>query len=186
MLLSLLLLFLFFALLIAKTIIELFFLYPVAVFFKKEKQLWWFPLAQPFHIVYTLVAGWLQNSTHIAAAWLPFLSFLLIMIGVILLVRLGALFIQSAMEMVLLGWINKISGVILYAILYTTLFSVVLFYAEKIHWIKPDTFIASHAYAFIQPWGPKAIEWFGAIIPWFKGMFEELSQFFEKLPQQVK
>ena len=134
----------------------------------------------------TLVAGWLQNSTHIAMAWLPFLSFLLIIIGVILLVRLGALFIQSAMEMVLLGWINKISGVILYAVLYTTLFSVVLFYAEKIHWIKPDTFVASHAYAFIQPWGPKAIEWFGAIIPWFKGMFEELSQFFEKLPQQVK
>ena len=134
----------------------------------------------------TLVAGWLQDSTNIAAAWLPFLSFLLIMIGVILLVRLGALFLQSAMEMVLLGWINKISGVILYAVLYTTLLSVVLFYAEKIHWIKPDTFLTSHVYAFIQPWGPKAIEWFGAIIPWFKGMFEELSQFFEKLPQQVK
>ena len=134
----------------------------------------------------TLVAGWLQDSTNIAAAWLPFLSFLLIMIGVILLVRLGALFLQSAMEMVLLGWINKISGVILYAVLYTTLFSVVLFYAEKIHWIKPNTFVASHTHAFIQPWGPKAIEWFGAIIPWFKGMFEELSHFFEKLPQQVK
>jgi membrane protein required for colicin V production len=134
----------------------------------------------------TLVAGWLHNSTNIAAAWLPFLSFLLIMIGVILLVRLGALFIQTAMEAVLMGWINKISGVILYAALYITLFSVVLFYAEKIHWIKPDTFVASHVYSFIKPWGPKAIEWFGAIVPWFKGMFADLSQFFEKLPSQVK
>ena len=134
----------------------------------------------------TLVAGWLHHSTNIAAAWLPFLSFLLIMIGVILLVRLGALFIQTAMEAVLMGWINKISGVILYAALYTTLLSVVLFYAEKIHWIKADTFASSHIFAFIQPWGPKAIEWLGAIVPWFKGMFEELSQFFEKLPAQVK
>ena len=134
----------------------------------------------------TLVAGWLHDSTDIAAAWLPFLSFLLIMIGVMLLVRLGALFIQSAMEMVLMGWINKLCGVILYAALYTTLFSVVLFYAEKIHWIKPDTFVASHVFAFIQPWGPKAIEWLGMAVPLFKGMFEELSHFFENLPDRIK
>ncbi len=51
--------FLFIEVLIAKTIVELFFLYPVAKFFKKEKLLWWFPLAQPFHILYTIVAGWL-------------------------------------------------------------------------------------------------------------------------------
>jgi cellulose synthase/poly-beta-1,6-N-acetylglucosamine synthase-like glycosyltransferase len=47
----------FLGVLIAKTIVELFFIYPVAMFFKKEKLLWWFPLAQPFHILYTIVAG---------------------------------------------------------------------------------------------------------------------------------
>jgi membrane protein required for colicin V production len=134
----------------------------------------------------TVVAGWLKDSTHISATWLPFLSFVLVMIAVVLLVRLGALFIQSAMELVLLGWLNKLSGIILYAVLYITLFSVVLFYAEKIHWIKPDTFLASHTYAFIQPWGPKAINLFGTLIPFFKGMFEELSHFFENVHEQVK
>ena len=134
----------------------------------------------------TVVAGWLQNSTNIAAAWLPFLSFALIMIGVILLVRLGALFIQKTMELVLLGWVNKLSGVLLYAALYITLFSVVLFYTEKIHWIKADTFNASRSYAFIQPWGPKAIDLFGAVIPIFKGMFEELSHFFETVHDKIK
>ena len=133
-----------------------------------------------------LVAGWLQDSTHLAATWLPFLSFIFIMIGVMLLVRVGALLIQSAMEMVLLGWINKLSGIVLYAALYTTMFSVLLFYAEKIHWIKADTFLASRSFAFIQPWGPKAISLFGAVIPLFKGMFEELSHFFENLPERIK
>ena len=108
------------------------------------------------------------------------------MIAVVFLVRLGALFIQSAMELVLLGWLNKLSGIVLYTVLYITLFSVVLFYAEKIHWIKPDTFIASHTYTFIQPWGPKAINLFGTLIPFFKGMFEELSHFFENVHEQVK
>ena len=42
-----------------KIIIELFFLYPVAVFFCKKPLLWFFPFLQPFHICYTIVAGWL-------------------------------------------------------------------------------------------------------------------------------
>lgn len=132
-----------------------------------------------------VVAGWLTNSTHISTAWLPFFSFALVMIGVIILVRLGALFIQAAMEMVLLGWLNKISGILLYVVLYTTLFSVILFYAEKTLWIKSDTFISSHLFPFIQPWGPKAINLFGIIIPFFKGMFEELSVFFGNMQHQV-
>lgn len=133
----------------------------------------------------TAVAGWLQSSTHIAATWLPFLSFLLVMIGVMILVRLGALFIQSAMELVLLGWLNKLTGMLLYAALYTTLYSVVLFYAGKMQWIKPETLAASRTYAFIQPWGPGAINLFGQVIPFFKGMFEELSRFFTDIRQQV-
>jgi len=44
---------------IIKTVVELIFLYPVAKFFGKQKLLWWFLPAQPFHIVYTLIAGWL-------------------------------------------------------------------------------------------------------------------------------
>lgn len=45
--------------LIIKTIVELLFLYPVTKFFNKVKLLWWFPGAQPFHILYTVIAGWL-------------------------------------------------------------------------------------------------------------------------------
>ena len=48
-----------FILLIAKTIVELLFLFPVANFFNQIKLLWWFPIAQPFHVLYTVIAGWL-------------------------------------------------------------------------------------------------------------------------------
>lgn len=47
------------AMMAAKTVIELRFMFPVARFFKEEKLLWWFPVMQPFHIFYTIVAGWL-------------------------------------------------------------------------------------------------------------------------------
>jgi poly-beta-1,6-N-acetyl-D-glucosamine synthase len=44
-------------LLAAKIIVELIFLYPVAKFFNKTKLLWLFPLFQPIHILYTIIAG---------------------------------------------------------------------------------------------------------------------------------
>ncbi len=42
-----------------KTVVELLFLLPVAYFFNKQKLMRWFPLMQPFHIFYTVIAGWL-------------------------------------------------------------------------------------------------------------------------------
>jgi cellulose synthase/poly-beta-1,6-N-acetylglucosamine synthase-like glycosyltransferase len=43
----------------AKTIIELRFVTPVSKFFNQQQLLVWFPVMQPVHIVYTVVAGWL-------------------------------------------------------------------------------------------------------------------------------
>ncbi|MGI8636262.1 MAG: glycosyltransferase [Segetibacter sp.] len=41
----------------AKMAIDFRFMIPVARFFGEEKLLWWFPLMQPFHITYTVIAG---------------------------------------------------------------------------------------------------------------------------------
>jgi cellulose synthase/poly-beta-1,6-N-acetylglucosamine synthase-like glycosyltransferase len=46
-------------LILLKTVAEIFFLIPVAQFFRKQSLLYLFPLMQPFHIIYTVIAGWL-------------------------------------------------------------------------------------------------------------------------------
>jgi len=46
-------------LLLGKTVCELGFMKPVSRFFSLGKILWWFPVMQPFHILYTVVSGWL-------------------------------------------------------------------------------------------------------------------------------
>lgn len=45
--------------LFVKTIVELFFLYPIAKFYGKQNLMKLFPLFQPLHIIYTILAGWL-------------------------------------------------------------------------------------------------------------------------------
>jgi hypothetical protein len=42
-----------------KTGAELLFLLPVALFFQRSYLLVFFPLLQPFHILYMVMAGWL-------------------------------------------------------------------------------------------------------------------------------
>ena len=48
-----------FGILFAKIVIELVFLAPVAAFYGKMRELWYFPLLQPLHITYIIMAGFL-------------------------------------------------------------------------------------------------------------------------------
>jgi cellulose synthase/poly-beta-1,6-N-acetylglucosamine synthase-like glycosyltransferase len=50
--------------LLAKTIIELAFIYPVAKFYSKTKLLSLFLIFQPVHIFYTVIAGWLGHFSY--------------------------------------------------------------------------------------------------------------------------
>ena len=133
----------------------------------------------------TAVAGWLKDSTSISAKWLPFISFALVFIIVVLLVRVGAKLIEKTFLVALLGWVNRLGGIIFYAALYIIIFSVFLFYAEKVQLLQPSTITSSQTYSFVQPWGPKVIDGFGKVIPVFKDMFTDLGDFFGALPEKV-
>jgi cellulose synthase/poly-beta-1,6-N-acetylglucosamine synthase-like glycosyltransferase len=52
----------FILLFLIKTIVELAFLIPIARFYKKTSMLFFFLPAQPFHILYTVIAGFLGQA----------------------------------------------------------------------------------------------------------------------------
>lgn len=125
------------------------------------------------------VATQLQDTFSASGRWLPVLSFLLVFIAVVVLVKLGARIIQSSMEMVMLGWLNRLAGVLLYALLYGIFFSVFLFYAVQLNILSPQATATSNIYPYIQPLAPKIIDGLGRLIPWFKDLFTQLQHFFE-------
>ncbi len=131
------------------------------------------------------VADKLKDNISISYQWLPFISFAVVFFIVVLLVNLGARLIQKSFDMVLLGWVNRLGGAVLYTMLYLILFSVFLFYIEKIHLIKSETIAASTTYSFIAPIAPKVIDNFGKIIPFFKDIFTSLENFFAALPAKM-
>jgi membrane protein required for colicin V production len=132
-----------------------------------------------------IVANHLQNSIHVSAKWLPFISFILVFFVVVLLVKWGGKLIEKTFETIMLGWANRLGGIILYAVIYTIILSIFLFYIEKINLLKLSTIQESRCYVYIKPLGPKAINWFGRFIPVFKDMFTQLENFFSTLPQKI-
>lgn len=133
-----------------------------------------------------IMAGYLKDSVNISAKWLPVVSFFIVFLLAVLLVRLGATAIQKTFELAMLGWINRIAGVILYIFLYTIILSVVIFYTQKAHLLSAQTIAESKTYEFLEPWGLRVIDGLGSVIPFFKGMFLELEAFFGRVAEHKK
>jgi len=131
------------------------------------------------------VANHLGHAVKVSDKWLPVVSFAIVFIAVVFLIRLGARAIQKLTEAMMLGWANRLGGIILYAVIYLTIFSILLFYADQLKIIKPDTIKSSVTYSFIRPWGPKAINGFAAVIPLFRDMFTQLEDFFSRIPEKI-
>ncbi|MDR3715542.1 MAG: CvpA family protein [Puia sp.] len=128
-----------------------------------------------------LVAGYLKGTLHVSAKWLPLLAFLLVYGVVSLLVIWSGRFLELTIDLTLMGWVNKLGGIVLYMALYCVVFSVFLFYAAQLHIFRFSVISSSLVYPYVQPWGPAVIDAMGKVIPLFKGMFTELEDFFDHL-----
>lgn len=132
------------------------------------------------------VAGHLQHNITVSSKWLPVISFALVFFLVVFLVHLGGKLIEKTFEMVLLGWANRLGGILLYAALYTIIFSVFLFYADKMNVFDKATIEASQTYSMVQPLGPKVINGLGKLIPLFKDTFAQLEAFFAGVSNKIQ
>ena len=129
----------------------------------------------------TIVAHHFETPGGNSSKWLPVVSFILVFVIVAFIVNIGARIIKKTVSLAMLGWLDKIGGVIFYIIIYTIIFSVILFFAEKTFLIKKETIAESSVNNFVAPWGPKVMDNLGKIIPLFKDLFLQLQTFFEKL-----
>lgn len=133
-----------------------------------------------------VMADYLGETTSVSKQWLPALSFLIVFIAVVLLIRLGANLLQKSVEAVMMGWANRLGGIIFYVAIYTIVYSILLFYATQLKLLSPETAERSVVYAVIAPWGPGLIDAIGSVLPFFKNMFKELEDFFESGAKQLQ
>jgi membrane protein required for colicin V production len=132
------------------------------------------------------LAGYLGGHTSLSGRWLPVLAFVLVFLAVVLLVRWIGRLMEKAVDLAMMGWLNKLAGILLYAAVYTIILSVLLFYAVQLRLVSSSTLASSITYPFIRPWGVVVIDGFGSLVPFFKGMFTQLEDFFDGLNRRLQ
>lgn len=135
------------------------------------------------------LASYLLEKEMVTSAWAPIISYTILFIGVVILVRLIAKAIESAMRAVMLGWLNKMIGGALYAFMGAVVLSAILWLGTEMSLIEQKHIEGSRTYKYIMPIAPWIADKVGYVIPMVKGIFADLEQFFQKvnvlLPEHV-
>ncbi|MCW3462123.1 CvpA family protein [Chitinophaga nivalis] len=133
-----------------------------------------------------VTALYVQQHWDIQSRWLPVLCFVCLFLGVILLVRLGAGALQKLVELAMLGWLNKLGGIVLYSLIFIIFYSVLLWMANQVYLLGPETKLQSVVYPYIEHIGPWVLTHIGNWIPVFKDIFAQLQAFFENAAQHIQ
>jgi membrane protein required for colicin V production len=100
------------------------------------------------------VADLLKEHTKIASHWLPFIAFLVVLIGVMILLKMITGILQQSAEWLLLGWLNKLLGILLYAVIYGTILSAFIYFMLLLGVIEKTKLAHSYSFSYLESWWP--------------------------------
>jgi membrane protein required for colicin V production len=132
-----------------------------------------------------VLATHMKSNLHLSSRWLPVIAFVLVFVMVILLIRWAGSLLEKLVRLVLLEWLNKLGGILLFLILYMSVYSIILFYGTKTQVISKRAIEDSHFYSLIAPFGPSVIRFITGFIPYGKDMFIALEGFFDKIARDI-
>jgi membrane protein required for colicin V production len=98
-----------------------------------------------------IAAQYLEGSLNLSPRVLSIVAFFLVFALVLLVVNLGAKLVEKTVEIAMLGWLNRIGGIFFYVLLYALIFSVVIYFAEKVKLLNEETISSSKVYEWVKP-----------------------------------
>ena len=117
--------------------------------------------------------------------WIPLIAFMLVFLSLAIVVRLIAKLLEETLKWSMLGWVNKLGGILFYSLLYLMLISIGLFYADKMGVISAPTKAAAISYPLLQPLAPIIMDNLGKIVPIFGNLFGQIEHAFEQLGKEL-
>lgn len=129
-------------------------------------------------------ASWLLANGYASTPWAQVVSYIVLFIGVVLLVRLIGKMTEKALEGMLLGTVNKLLGGLLYAFLGAVVWSSLLWIGARAHIIPEKTIRDSVTYSSLSLLAPWFFDVAGSLLPFAKDTFAKLGHFFDTLNAQ--
>ena len=131
------------------------------------------------------LATFLSENDIITSSWGLFISYVVLFLGALFLVRTLANLIEKAFRAMLLGWLNSLTGGILYALAGLLICSSLLWLADRADVIPPEMFDDSYACRYLLPVAPWVFDGIGAILPAARDLFAEIEDFFSGLNHKL-
>lgn len=125
--------------------------------------------------------AWLLAHGYTTAGWAPFVSYIVLFVGVVILVRLIAKMLQSAVESIMLGTVNKLAGGLLYGLLGAVVWSSILWLCGKMNVFSPELIAQSKTYSWMSQIAPWFFGFAGHLLPFAKDVFGNLTHFFDEV-----
>jgi len=114
--------------------------------------------------------------------WMSMAVFALLVMLTMIIANIIARLIQKSMELAMMGWINRLGGVILFCLMSLFTLSCFVMIAGKVSPKWEESMKDSKSYALIQPIAPMVIDGVGSIWPWIKDAVDDLDHYFEPKP----
>jgi len=127
------------------------------------------------------VAVYLTKHQWVNNKWIPFLSFILVLTLVFLAIHLLGKILEKSAELIMLGWFNKLIGLLLYLFMYGLFYSMILYYLNQLNLLSDNQKNASFFYNKLAPIAPMVINQIGNWIPIFKNMIHQLEDYFKSV-----
>lgn len=125
-----------------------------------------------------MAATYIGTIHTVSDKWLPFISFIAVFIGVLLVIRWMGTLIDFSVKKLYLGGINRLGGVFLYTGIYISVWCMMLFYLNIMHLIPHKTVENAITYNVSKEIGNRAIMGIKFIFPFLKSAFQSLETFF--------
>jgi membrane protein required for colicin V production len=122
----------------------------------------------------TVLATYLSSHNIISANYILPLSFIIIVIATIFLIKMLTKMLEGVLKAAMLGWVNKLIGGLVFTIVTLFVASTILMLGNNLGIITPDAKQASKTIAFIEPIAPYIITKAGDLVPVFKNLMEQV------------
>ena len=120
------------------------------------------------------ISNLLKEHTKIGSQWLPFIAFLVVLIGVMILLKMVTGILQQSAEWLMLGWLNKLLGMILYALIYGIILSAVLYFMILLGVVEKASIKDSFSFSYLESWWPYFMKKLSLWIPSIKSSLSSL------------
>ena len=116
----------------------------------------------------------LQEKFHADKSTLPYISFAVIFIIIVVLVNLLGKFVKHSIDKTFLGTADQAMGAALGAFKTLFMISIVLWIADSLKWTPKESWIeGSWLYPFTALLAPRTADWIGGFFPVFREIFRQ-------------